>query len=133
MVKYNSSFIVCPQYISSYSSQSTTWRKKCKNRCMCVINSIYKHVSLSIFHIHTPYGWLKFRPKPPQEHKLQLHSLSRESYLSQLSQLEERCSGAFKQAAGIAEQIERLEGNGEHMCVHVLHACDTPVTCSSPS
>jgi len=39
---------------------------------------------------------------------------SRDSHLSQMSQLEQKCSTAFKQAAEATEQMERIEANGEH-------------------
>ena len=49
----------------------------------------------------------------PKECQLQLQSSSRDSYLSQMSQLEQKCSTAFRQTSQVTEQMERLESNGE--------------------
>lgn len=50
-----------------------------------------------------------------QERQLHLQTSSRDSYLSQMNQLDHNCSTALRQAEDISEQMERLEANGiEH-------------------
>lgn len=48
-----------------------------------------------------------------QERQLQLQSSSRDSYLTKMAQLEEKCSTLFKTAESATESITTLEANGE--------------------
>ena len=55
-----------------------------------------------------------------QERQLHLQTSSRDSYLSQVNQLDQNCSTALRQADDISEQMERLEANGiEHNSLQI--------------
>ncbi len=47
-----------------------------------------------------------------QKRQLQLQSSSRDGYLSQMNDLDEKFSAVLKQADFISEQMEKLEANG---------------------
>ena len=47
-----------------------------------------------------------------QERMLQLYNTSRDSIVSQITQLEQNCSTAFSKVSEITEQIEKLGSNG---------------------
>ena len=68
-----------------------------------------------------------------QKRQLQLQSSSRDGYLSQMNDLDEKFGAVLKQADFISEQMEKLEANGiysgtsNNWILHVLVPYTHPV------
>ena len=54
-----------------------------------------------------------------QERQLHLQSSSRDTYLSQMSELDHKCFTILKQAEDVSEQIEKLTTNGTQCVTHM--------------